>query len=77
MTSPLTRKELGILLENEIKNGYDLHRIAQWAYELHANSRLIEPSAEPELLKMMLMAEGPEFEISEKDLIALSNVLRQ
>lgn len=72
----LTRAELGRELSRELEEGYDPVRIAKWAYRLHLDAREIDVGLEPEMLKLIAMEQGPEFEMSESELIELARTLQ-
>lgn len=71
----LTRAEFGRALKEELKKGYDVVRIARWAYELHSNATDFEAGLEAAILRVIAMEEGSEFELSEEDLGRLSDSL--
>lgn len=68
----LDRTQVGEGLLTELQRGYDVVRIARWAYELHLGTREFEEGVDLILLKLIAMEEGPEFVISEADLKRLA-----
>lgn len=72
----LTRDELGRGLSRQLDGGYDTVRLAKWAYSVHLGASEIEPSLESELLKLIAMEQGPEFEMSEAELRDLARILQ-
>jgi hypothetical protein len=72
----LTREELGLELSRELDEGYDPARIAKWAYRLHLDASKIDVGLEAELLKLITMEQGPEFEMSEGELRELARILQ-
>lgn len=72
----LTRAELGRELARELDEGYEPVRIAKWAYRLYLDSFEINVGVESELLKLIAMEQGPEFELSESELLELARALQ-
>ena len=72
----LTRDELGLALSNELDEGYDPVRLAKWAYRMQLDASEIDAGLESELLKLIAMEQGPEFEMSESELRELARILR-
>jgi hypothetical protein len=71
----MTRADFGRALREELNKGYDVVRIARWAYELHLNATDFEVGLEPEILRVVAMEEGNEFELSEEELGRLADAL--
>lgn len=71
----VTRAEFGRALREELKRGYDVVRIARWAYEFHLRATDFESGLEPEILRVIAMEEGSEFEQSVEDLERLADAL--
>ena len=56
-------------LEQELVNGFDVVRIARVAFSAyHEHSRDIGPDLYDKMMQIIVMEEGPEFELSEKEL---------
>jgi hypothetical protein len=72
----LTRAALGRELTRELEEGYDPVRIAKWAYRVHLDSIEIDVGLEAEMLKLIAMEQGPEFEMSESELLELARTLQ-
>jgi hypothetical protein len=59
------RKEL----ENELRKGYDVVRIARAAFQVYfEHTRELAPDLEQKVFQIVAMEEGPEFELSEQQL---------
>lgn len=72
----LTRQEFGRALSEELDDGYDPVRRAKWAYRTHLDATEIDVGLEQEMLKLIAMEQGPEFEMSESELRALVQTLQ-
>ena len=72
----LTRDELGRGLSDELDEGYDPVRLAKWAYRMHLDANEIDAGLESELLKLIAMERGPEFQMSESELRDLAKILQ-
>ena len=71
-----TKEELGKELKLELKKGYDIVRIANWAYDIYTYNPVTVSQEIDEILQFIFMMEaGPEFVLSEKDLKLLSEFL--
>jgi hypothetical protein len=56
-------------LKNQLVTGYDVVRIARWAYnEFTTNCRELEPGLKSEMMRIIVMEEGPEFEMTEQEM---------
>ena len=70
------KKDFGLRLKEQLIIGYDVVRIARWAHqEFVDHCRELEPSLQPEMMKVIAMEEGPEFEMSDQDIQTLANEL--
>ncbi len=69
----LTRKAFTEGLRAQLVEGYDPVRIARWAYGLHLSARSFEEGLEGELLQLVAMDMGEEFELSKDALQELAN----
>jgi hypothetical protein len=64
-----TKKQFAERLSQQLVLKYDVTRIARWAYnEFTMNCREIEPGLEREMMKIIVMEEGPEFEMTEQEI---------
>jgi hypothetical protein len=70
-----SKKEIGVMLKNELNKGYDIKRISNWAEDIFFN--IPEGSIEHDniLRHLLLMDAGPEFEYSEEELKLLAEML--
>jgi len=71
----LTRQAVGQMIKSELEQGYDVIRIARHAYRLFLTAREIDPGLRSELLGLVAMEEGPQFEIPESELRELAEAL--
>jgi hypothetical protein len=64
-----TRKMFAARLKNQLEFGYDVIKIARWAYnEFTINCRELEPGLKSEMMRIIVMEEGPEFEMTEQEI---------
>lgn len=71
-----TAKELSSVLQAELDNGYDVVRVARVAFQLYQDHGVeLTPDLDEKLLQLMVMEEGPEFELSEDELRTLAGEL--
>jgi hypothetical protein len=68
----LSRTDFADGLREQLAKGYDAVRIARWAFELHLDSREFEEGVESDLLQLIAMDMGEEFELTEEALQDLS-----
>jgi hypothetical protein len=60
---------IGKKLEDELKSGYDVIRVARVAAHIyHEHCRDLSPELDEIVLSLMAMEEGPEFEYNEEEL---------
>jgi len=74
--TPLTRFDFGRAFSERLDNGYDPLSLARWAYRVHLDAAGIEDGLETELLKIIAMEQGPEFELPVSELRALATALQ-
>jgi hypothetical protein len=72
----ITHVELGRALQEEIDRGYDPVRIARRAYEMYLDAQGFEAGLEPEILKLIALDQGGQFELSEAELRAMAGMLQ-
>ena len=71
-----SKKEIGEFLNRELKKGYNVERISNWADELLINMRdQRSPELDDILRHISVMAAGPEFEYTEQELRSLAEEL--
>ncbi|NEQ42444.1 MAG: hypothetical protein F6K00_02330 [Leptolyngbya sp. SIOISBB] len=71
-----SKKQFSKDLKQEIKKGFDVSRIAQWAYMLSIDRhRELPPDLDKFIQKVAVMDEGEEFEFSEDELIRFADEL--
>ena len=62
-------------LRAQLTAGYDIERIAKWAYVERLDARDVEEGLDDVIFQVVAMTEGPEFEMTEKELVALCEEL--
>ncbi len=61
--------QFGLDLLCETEKGFDVVRISRWAYERYlSRSRDVGPETKVNMMKIVAMEEGPEFEMDEGEL---------
>lgn len=72
-----TKKELGEDLKKELRIGYNIERISNWAFNLlYIKERgQHHPDVKNILEDISLMSAGPEFEYTEEELKLLAEIL--
>ena len=72
-----TKKQFAEELKQQLQYGYDIKEVANWAYWLSIDK--YHEINDPELNKIMdniaIMEAGPEFELSEEEILDLINKL--
>lgn len=64
-----TRKQFGSDLLTRLSETSDPVSLARWAYSLYfAHLRDLEAGIKPEIMKVVAMEEGPEFEMTQEEL---------
>ena len=70
------KKQIGQGLLHELEKGYDIYRIARWAYKFYIDHlRELSEELQATLESLFFMEEGPEFVIAEQELRALADKL--
>lgn len=70
------KKDFGLRLKEQLNIGYDVVRVARWAYQEYLDHcSELEPGLKSEMMKIIAMEEGPEFEMSEQEIQTLANEL--
>jgi hypothetical protein len=71
-----TKSDFGKALLLELNKGYDVVRLSNWAFEVFMkHQREFEKGLEDDVMKIVAMEEGPEFELSESELRTLAKTL--
>ncbi len=72
------KKDFALRLKEQLSVGYNVVRIARWTHQEFVNHcRELEPGLQPEMMKIIAMEEGPEFEMSEHEIQTMANELLQ
>lgn len=67
------KADFGKALLNELDRGYDVKRLAKWAYEVHLDhADDLEDGLNSEMMTVVAMSEGPEFQLKENELRRLA-----
>lgn len=63
-------------LKARLKHGYDPIGVSRWAYEQYlGNSNCLEEGLKSEIMKVVAMEEGFEFEMTKGELMELADAL--
>lgn len=65
-----TRKQFGKDLAEQLSSGYDTRRLSRWAFKQYLDCEL-EKGLQSEMMTIIAMEEGPEFELTEKEILKL------
>jgi hypothetical protein len=68
----LTRTSFGQALAAELDKEYDVKRIARWAYEIFLDTREFDHGLRDQILSIVAMEQGKEFEFTLEELRNLS-----
>lgn len=64
-----TKKDFAEDVLREIGNGFDVVRLARWAMRLYScRIRDLDAGVKEAIMDVVVMAEGPEFEMTEREL---------
>lgn len=67
------KSDFGMALFEELKCGFDIDRIAHWAFIQRADHVAeLEPGLDDAMMTIIAMGEGPAFHLSEKELRKLA-----
>mgnify|MGYP005849778621 CR=1 FL=1 len=68
--------DFGRDLFDELNRGYDVVRLARWAMATYLkHSSETDPQLDKEIMRIVAMEEGPEFELTEEQLVELAHRL--
>ncbi len=71
-----SKKDFAIKLKQQLAGGYDVVKVARWAYQEYlGNCEGLESGLKPEMMKVIVMEEGPEFEMTESEIQNFANNL--
>lgn len=66
-----TKKQFANRLSQQLVLKYDATRIARWAFnEFTLHCRELEPGLKSDMMRIIAMEEGPEFEMTEQEIRA-------
>lgn len=71
----LTYREFAQGLRAQIEHGHDVVQTSRWAYRQLTGARELDAGLREEILKVVAMEDGPEFELSDRELLDLANAL--
>jgi hypothetical protein len=73
-----TKMEFGARLREQVAVSYDVVKLARWAHHEFLNHcNELEPGLQPEMMRIIAMEEGPEFELTEQEIRTLANELQK
>jgi hypothetical protein len=68
-----TRKDFGARLKEQLTVDYDVVKVARWAHKEYLDHcRELELDLVHEMMKIIAMEEGPEFELTEQEIQSLA-----
>ena len=71
-----SKKDFAIKLKQQLAGGYDVVKVSRWAYQEYlVHCRKLESGLKPEIMKVIAMEEGPEFEMTEPEIQKFTNDL--
>lgn len=72
----MSKIEIAHQLRQQIQQGMNLNQISQWAYLVHLDcARTFDNETREAIETLMFMAEGPQFELSEVELVRMAETL--
>lgn len=78
LTMTYTSKEFGARLKEQVAVAYDVVKIARWAHhEFLAHCNDLDPGLQSEMMKIIAMEEGPEFELTAQEIHSLADELQK
>ena len=73
-----TKKDFGARLKEQLTVNYDVVKIARWTHgEFLDHCIEIETDLESEMMRIIAMEEGPEFELTEQEITSLADELQK
>jgi len=64
-----TSRQFGLELLQEANRGYDIVRLSRWAYSKYLSEiRNLDEGLREKIMEVVVMEEGPEFEMNEEEL---------
>jgi hypothetical protein len=64
-----TTRQFGVDLLKELNQGYDVVRLARWAYKCYLeHCRVLELGVREKIMEIVVMEGGAEFEMSENEI---------
>lgn len=64
-----TKKDFALGLSQQLDSGYEVVRVARWAYQEYlTHCRELEHGLKPNIMKVVAMEEGPQFEMTEQEI---------
>ncbi len=72
-----TKKDFGVRLKEQLAANYDVVRVARWAHtEYLTHCKELDAELVQEMMRIIAMEEGPEFELTETEIQALADALQ-
>ncbi len=73
-----TKKDFGARLKEQLSANYDVVKIARWTHREFLDHCIeIETDLESEMMRIIAMEEGPEFELTEQEITSLADELQK
>ena len=72
-----TKSQFGKELEEELELKYDIVTLSRWAFQKYTDNREFEDGLSKEIMKIVAMEEGPEFEYTKEELHELALKLQK
>jgi len=73
-----TRKEFGARLRAQLSIDYDVVKVARWAHQQYLDHcRELDGDLVNEMMRIIAMEEGPEFELTGQEIQAIADELQK
>lgn len=73
-----SRKDFSARLKEQLALDYDVVQLARWAHKEYLDHcQELEADLVAEMMKIIAMEEGPEFELTEQEIRTLANELQK
>lgn len=73
-----TRKDFGARLKEQLAGHYDVVKVARWAHtEYLTHCKELDADLVDEMMRIIAMEEGPEFELPEPEIQSLADQLQK
>ena len=73
-----TKKDFALGLTQQLRSHYDVVKMARWAFrEFLDHTKELETGLEEEIMKVVSMEEGPQFEMTAQEIQELADELEK